>query len=332
MSPVNEKWSAEPDVTFEDTEDYTPKEVWETDLPTDVPAYHKRRTAGLWTALATLAVALAVVAIYGYSVMSKVDAKLSWLPGMVSSLSGVRDRVADLETGLQAWQKRQENLAAEVQKLDATWKSRLNDTRAEVANLVHSTYNKQQEELNQRTAALNAQITQMASRQLTEQVHVAQLEKELARTQMELASVKENYARELAVLRDKQSANQHAIASIDNVISTDRADFEIQKNQTVEIVPGIALQLTKTDTQHQRYQGWISLMANGNTIRVRGQSVQQPFVFYPGHSSEAYELVVTRVSQKKVTGYLLIPRKADTQQAALVSGKKPVAEGGRASF
>ena len=332
MASINNQWSVGAKLAFEDTEIGMQDDSWEGDHSREVPAYHKRRTAGLWTALATLAVALVVAASYGYSVISKNNAQLAWLPGLTKSLSAVRGRLDGLETRLQVWQDGQKNLAARIQQMDAGWKSKLNDVRLHAAKLVNDAYQKEQEELNLRTAAINAQMVQMASRQRAEQIHMAQLEQDLARTRQELASVRENYTRELAGLREQQTSNRREIASINNLLATDEVDFEITKNQGEEIVPGVSLHLTKTDTQRQRFQGWIWLAGNRHTIWVRGQGIQRPVVFYPKAGGEAYELVVTRVNQKDATGYLLIPRDAATQQAALGSHKESLAGNGPLSF
>ena len=327
MATINNHWTAGTKLAFEDTEIGPREETWEGDQSREVPAYHQRRSAGLWTALATLAVALVVVASYGYSVISQNNAQLAWLPSLEKSVSGVRGRLDGLETRLQAWQDGQKNLAARLQQIDAGWKSKLNDMRLHTAQLVDSASQKEQEDLNHSAAVFNAQMAQMVARQSAEQVHMAQLEQDLARTRQELASVRENYARELAGLREQQTSNQRQISTINNLLSTDEVDFEITKNQEEELVPGVSLHLTKTDIQHQSYQGWIWLAANRRTIWVRGQGVQRPVVFYPKAGGEAYELVVTRVNEKDATGYLLIPRDTNTQQASLSSrGNSPAGE------
>jgi predicted nucleic acid-binding Zn-ribbon protein len=332
MASVNNRWSAEQTLAFENTDISRPKDGWEIDPPSEVSSYHKRRTAGLWVAVATLAVALAVVAAYGYSVISKDQMKLASLPVLEKSLSEVRVRMGGLEGKLQAWQQGQKRLAARLQELNAAWKSDLNDVRSGAARLVTAAYQKQQEELNQRTAMVNAQIQEMASRQRATQVRMAQLEQQLARTREELASIRESNNQEFAALQQQQSASEHEIASINNLLSTDQVDFEIDKNQGEELVPGVSLHVTKTDTLHQRYQGWIWLAADRRTIWVRGQGIQRPVVFYPKPGSEAYELVIMRVNQKGAAGYLLVPRDTETQQAALATGKKSDANSSRFNF
>lgn len=327
MGPVKEKWSEEYTPILDDIEIHPPDE-WES----DVPVYHKRRRAGLWTAIAVLTVALAVLAAYGYSVISQHDAELGWLSTRLGSISAVRAQANRLEASLKDWTGRQNNLAAQVQKMDGRWKSSLNSVRLQAAQLVANAYQKGHDELNQRTAILNAQIAEMASRQYAQQVHIAQLEKELAGTRQELASAKANYNRELASLQTQEVSSQREIASLDNTLSTDQVDFEATKNRDEEIVHGVSLHLTATDLAHQRFRGWIWLAESRRTIWVGSHPIDRPVVFYPNSGGEAYELVVTRVAPKEVAGYLLVPSSTNGQQADVASISKPISRSGRSSF
>ena len=331
MGPVKDKWSVEYKPPLDDIEMHSFEE-WDSDQSIDTPVYHRRRTAGLWTALASLAVALAVGAAYGYSVISKHKAELTWLYGRTSSYSIVRERVNRLEASLKEWTVRQESLAAHVKKMDAGWKSGLNDVRLHAAELVANAHEKDHDELNQRTAALSAQIAETTSRQHAELVHIAQLEKELAGTRQELASAKASYTRELAALQQQQVSNQRAISSLDNVLSTDEVDFEAKKNHDAEIVPGVSLHLTTTNIAHQLYGGWIWLTRSRRRIWIRRQVIESPQVFYPVPGGEAYELVVTRVNPKEIAGYLLVPGDTNGDQQEVASNSKSISRRGQRTF
>ena len=65
MAPVQEKWRTEYRPTFEDVEIHLPEEAWDNDQSNDMLPYHRRRKAGLWTALATLAGGQAGMEAYG---------------------------------------------------------------------------------------------------------------------------------------------------------------------------------------------------------------------------------------------------------------------------
>ncbi len=314
MSPVKEKWSAEYSPSFDEVEIHLPED-WEGAEHLDPVVHRKRRSAGLWTAIASLAVLLAVAAAYGYSVLTSQNAQLTWLPSLAKSISAVRTRTDGIEASLKQWSGKQENLAAKVQTLDAGWDARLNAVRQHAAALVASTYQKEQAELIQRTAALNAQIAEMSTRQQADHVRMAQLEQELSSTRQELASVQESSNRDLATLQQEQASSQSQIEAINNTLSTDEVDFEAARNQDAEIVPGVSLHLTDTDVAHQKYGAWIWLAASRRRIWVHGQNLETPLVFYPQAGGEAYELVVTRVKPKEVAGYMLVPGNSNTQSA-----------------
>jgi flagellar basal body-associated protein FliL len=328
MISVKEKWSEEYTPRFDDVELQAPV-GWDSDQPHDVPVYHKRRSAGLWTALASLAVILAVVAVYGYSVASNQNAQLSWLPGLMKSVSSVRDRTNTLETRLKDWSSKQESLAAKVQKLDTGWDARLNAVSHHAALLVSNASVKEQADLSQRTAILKDQIAEMTSRQQADQVRLAQLEKELVSARQELASVRDSHAKELADLQEGQASTQDEISSLNDLLSTDQVDFEAQKGIDEEVVPGITFHLTGANVAHQHFQGWIWVAKGGHRVWFRRQAVDSPVVFYPVDGGEAYELVVTRVKQKEVAGYVLVPGASKGQPATAVSSNKPIARPGQ---
>jgi predicted nucleic acid-binding Zn-ribbon protein len=331
MTPVKDRWTAEYKRTFDDVE-INPPEEWEIEPTSDIPVYHKRRSAALWTALAVLAVALAVLAAYGYSVMSSQNSQLAWLPSLAKSISALGTKTAGLETNMKEWGAKQDRLAAQVKNLGTGWQARLDDVRQHADALVASTYQKEREELNQRMAMLNSQIAEMSTQQHADRVQMARLEQELASTRQELAAAREQSAREIADVREQQISNQRELASINSTLSTDQVNFEAQKDHDEEIVPGVTLHVTRTDVSHQKFGGWIWLAENGRRIWVRRQAIEAPVVFYPKAGGEAYELVITRVSQKDVAGYMLVPGTAASRSADVASNSQPTTSPGEDSF
>jgi hypothetical protein len=294
----------------------------------DVYTYHKRRNTALWTALVFLAAVLGAVAAGGYWLLRNQNAQISWLPGLSKSVSSLLDRTNALEASLKEWSSKQEALAATVQKLDKGWEARLKGVRRYAAELVAHAIEKEHAELNQRTAALNAQVADVKSSQQADQAHLAQLEKDLASTRQELASVGDGNSNQLAALQEQQASTRDQIASLNDVLSTDQVDFEVQKDRDAEIVPGISFRLTGTDIAHQRFRGWVWIQGSARRVWFRRQAVESPVVFYPEPGGEAYELVVTRVNRKDAVGYLLMPG-GSKQHAAVASNIKPHARAGK---
>lgn len=331
MGPVKENWSVEYTIPIDNTEIH-PVEAWDSDRSIDTLVYHRRGTAALWTALAVLAVALAVAVAYGYSVISRQNAELTWLTGRTSSLGAMRDRVDSLETFMNRSDVRQAMLAARVQNMDSDWRSGLEKVRFHVDGLVANASQSTGRDLSQRTAALDAKIGEMANRQHAQMALIAQLESQLANTRQELASAKADYTGELEALRQQQISSRQAIYSLNNVLATDQIDFAAGKNRDTNIAQGITLHLTGTDMAHQKFRGWIRTAGGRHTIWVRDHSAQLPVVFYLKPGGEAYELVVTKVGPETVSGYLMLPGENGSRQQDVASNSKPTSTSGQDVF
>jgi cell division protein FtsB len=330
MISIKEGWDTNKRPGVEDVELRSPGKRGGSEYR-DGHTYYKRRRTGLWTAFVLLAVVVGVLGAGGYWLLKNQNAQISWLPGLSKSVSSLRDRTIALEASLKEWSSKQEALAATVQKLGNASEARLKGVRRYAAELVAHAIEKEHAELNQRTAALNAQVADVKSNQQADKVHLAQLEKDLASTRQELASVKDGSSSQLAALQEQQASTRDEVASLNDVLSTDQVNFEVQKDRDQEIVPGISFRLTGTDIAHQQFRGWVFLQGSAHRVWFQRQAVESPVVFYREPGGEAYELVVTRVNQKDAVGYLLVPG-GSKQQTAVASNIKPLARAGKSGL
>ena len=308
---------------FDDVELDSPETYDDFRYDEELPKY-KRTNVGLWTAFVLLTAAVAAIAAYGYWAMYNQNSQLAWLPGLSQSVSSIREKTDTLESSLKDWAAKQEKFNATLQSLKAGFASQLRSVRDHADQLVAEASQKQRAELDQRTAVLKSQIEDVASRQRADQVHMAKLDEEMASQHQELASVKESSNRQLASLQQQQVSTQGQIASINQTLSTDEVDFEAEKNQDTEILPGVSLHLTGTDISHQRYAAWVWIAASRRRIWVRSQTVETPLVFYPKADGEAYELVVTRVNPREVAGYMLVPSNSMASGSDVASNTKHI--------
>jgi len=107
-------------------------------------------------------------------------------------------------------------------------------------------------------------------------------------------------------LEEAPSGSQQLRLLSDNV-NRDRVDFEITRNRTDEVAPGIYLTIQSTDVEQQRIVGWLQIAEDGRTVWIREQSAQKVIVFATRRDARNRELVFTRIDKSGAAGYLLIP-------------------------
>jgi sortase A len=86
-----------------------------------------------------------------------------------------------------------------------------------------------------------------------------------------------------------------------------RVAFEIVKDHSRQLVPGISMGITGTDASSRRVDGWMWVMPDRRTIWLRDHSAYEPVVFYGGEDGKMRELVITSVAHNSVKGYLILP-------------------------
>ena len=97
-----------------------------------------------------------------------------------------------------------------------------------------------------------------------------------------------------------------------DAVNRNRIDFEVSRNKTKEVAPGIFLTVWDTDVEHQQINGWLQLSAEGRTVMLRGQGAKKVMVFATKRDVRSHELIFTRVGKQGVSGYLLIPATSTT--------------------
>jgi hypothetical protein len=320
MIEANEEYP--PELILDDHHRSNTKKDWEADRAEadEIPAYYKRRSAGVWTCLAALTVALGIAIAYGYAVLEQEGVQLEQIPGLTKSLPPISQHLANLEKRLADSRVAQQGLASQVRNIDAESKGALAETRQHTGRLVAQMQQSLSKQINQQSAALQTQLSQLASDRATERVRLTQVEALLAQEHGELEAARANYARELAAVRNQQAVEHHELASLSSSLPTRQVAFDIQKNQPVEIAPGVFFQLTKADIGRQRFDGWIESRPGHQRVSVQGQGVRTPIVFFPSEDSTALEMVVTRINGIGAVGYVLTPAgMASADQAHIVS-------------
>ena len=86
--------------------------------------------------------------------------------------------------------------------------------------------------------------------------------------------------------------------------SPGRIGFQIPKDHSRQLAPGIWFGVTETDVTSHWVSGWMWLMPDRKTIWLRKRSASEPVVFYSMRDGKRRELRLTNITTGAVTGYL----------------------------
>jgi hypothetical protein len=121
------------------------------------------------------------------------------------------------------------------------------------------------------------------------------VDKNAASSEQEIAGVKATQQ------RDRGDFDAYA-----DKFAVKRVDFEVTKNHSTSVAPGISLQVNGTDVSYQKVSGSI-LTPDRHTIWLRQLKVQEPIFLTSFADGRTRELVITRVNKTGAVGYVLIP-------------------------
>ena len=236
------------------------------------------------------------------------------LAEMKSALGTAGDRIDAAHKVLGDLVKEWEGLSSRLSSLERRVTSDFQAARKQTRELIAQQQRQTQLEIENRTQGLQAGLAAIESGQTAQQARVERLENELA-------GVRQENARQLALLRQDSDRIDHTLTNLDerveggkrelaavhSQIDRQRVDFEAGIHHSRELAPGITLQVSHTDVRYQRFEGWVFLVPDRRTVWVHHQGVQRPIEFYSREDGRSRELVITRVTKYSVVGYLLLP-------------------------
>jgi hypothetical protein len=101
--------------------------------------------------------------------------------------------------------------------------------------------------------------------------------------------------------------NSSGTGLLADAVRRNRIDFELYRNKTKEVAPGIFLTVWDMDVEHQQINGSLQISSEGRTVSLRGQGTQKVMIFATKSDVRSHELIFTRIGKQDVSGYLLIP-------------------------
>ncbi len=174
----------------------------------------------------------------------------------------------------------------------------------------------QQEE--QQANELKQEIAQKADQQ-----QVGTLTQDVSTTKSDLADTKKTVGTltsDLGMARSELGTliarNHDEIEQLRKMGQREYYEFTLARNQRKDVA-GVGLVLTKANLKWHRFN--LDLLTNDMVIQKKGRTIDEPIFFSVGGQKGFYELVVNKIQQDNVSGYVSTP-KYSVEMAAQQSG------------
>jgi hypothetical protein len=112
--------------------------------------------------------------------------------------------------------------------------------------------------------------------------------------------------------------NHDEIDQLRRMGQRDYFEFTVTKKAGSQKVGSIQVELKDTNTKKNQFT--INVLADDNNFEKKNRSVNEPIFFYTGGTRSALELVVNKVTKTTASGYLSVPKGAETTAANNSSG------------
>lgn len=230
---------------------------------------------------------------------------------IVGEITGVRERtlVTNHDHAIQLDVLRDELTAVREQTTTAAGQVKV-DAQRHAARLTNrlakqaraSRQQVAEELMNVRAVAVAANA---AAGDLNGEVQDTRAEVAAARSGVERTSVELSGAgRELGPMRDAIATNSRELAALKALGGRNFFEFELGKSMRQEVA-GVTIRLRNADARRNRYT--VELTAAGRAVEEKDRNVNEPVRFYVARGRQPYELVVNRIADNRIEGYLATP-------------------------
>ena len=272
---------------------------------------------------------------YAFDALHRHESALTQFPGVQEVVEGIGNQVKQTDQKIASWANDQQSLHDQMSKLGqrlearvATIAKQAQSSSAEMYRRVQAQIDERLQSVNTRFARVDARLTQVESANESEQTTISALQRELAdvrsqtakqaddlanlRSKMEESN--ETHNRQLTGLRESGEQSRRDVDAIEHSLAVHRVDFEVTKSRSREVAEGISLNVTSTDLLHRTVSGWMWIAPDRRTIWLKGQTAGEPLIYYGHADGKKRELVITNVTKRSTTGYLLLPGESSTSR------------------
>jgi predicted nucleic acid-binding Zn-ribbon protein len=290
---------------------------------------HMRRTKVLSAVLGIVAFCLIGALWLAYPTVKGQARSTGEILGLKNLTSAIGERMNAAESQLSTWKAMLPDLTGRMDRIEGNMKSGLQAAQSQAK--AAATQVKQ--DVNRSLRTVESRVAGVESNQREAHDTVAQLQQQVVGLQRQLATVQQETTAADVRLKELQDghqatntevsgikqavvSNQTALSSITNNLNRQRVEFQVSKNKTQEIAPGILLTVYGTDVGKQQMDGLLRINAESRSFSIHQQSIQKPLTFYLRGETRPTELVLTQAAKQGVTGYVLLPSQAMTAAKA----------------
>jgi hypothetical protein len=273
-----------------------------------------RQSSGPWVIVFVVLGLLVLGEIYTLSKIGSIGSVQAQQTSLRTQVQQLNDQLTSKLSSLEDANAQQ--LDALRTELDATsQKAGKSDTkelaraRAMVAKLEKETQ-AQNDELKQEIAKNNEQVGQQIS---SVSQDVAATKTDLGTTKQTVTTLQSDLGMARSEMGTLIARNHDDIETLRKLGQRNYYEFTLNKNQE-QTVAGVGLILKKTNVKRHRFN--LNLLTNDMAVPKDNRTIDEPVFFATGSSKEFSELVVNKIDQNTVTGYISTPKYSQPQLAA----------------
>jgi len=274
-----------------------------------------RQSSGPWVLVFVVLGLLVLGEVYTFTKLGSISSVQAQQATLQKQIQDSRDQLATKLSSLED---------ANAQQLDAL-RSELDTTAMRMGSGGNALARAKKlvTQLQQQTQAQNDQLKQQLSQEIAKKADTEQMNavsQDVAATKTDLGSTKQNLdtlKNDLGMARSEMGTliarNHEDIEALRKLGERNYYEFTLSKNQEQKVA-GVGLMLKKTNVKKHQFN--LNLLTNDIEIAKNGRTVDEPIFFSTSGSKSFYELVVNKVDQNQVGGYMSTPKFAQPELAA----------------
>lgn len=237
---------------------------------------------------------------------SELSTNQNQLAAVTTDLVKSQERLEGLNQGLEDSRQRLSSQSRELKQYQGLYQGIRSDQERQTQELQVLHQQKADQAavvaLKDEAATLKGRIEETDGQVQAAKGDIAKLATRAEANQSAISETKED----LAAVRKDATKNASDIDGIRRSLEREYYNFELVSGSGYLKVFDLSLALKGTNVGKRQYD--IYILAGGKVIQKKHQAINEPILFYTESSKKPYEVVVTRVDNKMVVGYLSVPK------------------------